>query len=119
MSWLGIPSDWVLTDTQAALFLGAPVIVSGEGPPDFYVPQPSMVDLAISHFGRARGEPAATVRAVRFAGIRDTEPFRLTPSGFRVAHPVVVALDLAQDRSRGRQIVEEWDPTPLGVERVW
>jgi hypothetical protein len=119
LSWLGLPGDWVLTDTQAALFLGAPVFVATDGPPDFYVPQPSIVDLALSHFGPARGAPAATVRAIRYAGIRDAEPFRSTPAGFRVAHPVVVALDLAHDRARGREIVESWDPTSLGLDRVW
>ncbi|MGQ0826658.1 MAG: hypothetical protein ACT4OX_16795 [Actinomycetota bacterium] len=119
LSWLGLPVDWVLTDTQAALFLGAPLLVSGEGPPDFYLPAPSIVDLALSHFGPARGEPAATVRPIRYAGIHEAVPFRSTPAGFRVAHPVVVALDLAQDRARGREIVEGWDPSPVGVERVW
>lgn len=119
LSWLGIPTDWVLTDTQAALLLGSPVIASGEGPPDFYVPQPSMVDAAAAHFGPARSQPAATVRAVRFAGVHAPAPFSRTAAGFAVAHPVVVALDLAHDRSRGREIVEGWDPAPLGVIRVW
>jgi len=127
LSWLGLPADWVLTDTQAALLLGAPLIASTEGPPDFYVPQPSIVDAAVAHFGPARGQPAATVRPTRYAGIYPTrpagipadEPFRRTPSGIRVAHPVVVALDLAHDRARGREVVETWDPTPLGVIRVW
>lgn len=119
LTWLGLPSDWVLTDTQAALILGAPVIVTGDGPPDFYVPQPSIVDLAVSHFGAAHSEPAATVRSSRYAGIHDADPYRRTLNGFPVAHPVVVALDLAHDRARGREIVEGWDPTPLGLDRVW
>jgi hypothetical protein len=119
LSWLGLPADWVLTDTQAALLLGAPVIASAEGPPDFYVPQPSIVDAAVAHFGPARGQPAATVRPIRHAGIYAEEPFQRTPSGIPVAHPVVVALDLAHDRARGREVVEAWDPTPLGVVRVW
>lgn len=119
LSWLGLPSDWVLTDTQAALLLGAPVVASADGPPDFYVPQPSFVDLAMSHFGSARGDAAATVRPIRYAGIHEAEPFRTTAAGFRVAHPVVVALDLAHDRARGREIVDAWDPAPLMVERVW
>jgi hypothetical protein len=117
--WLGLPGDWVLTDTQAALILGAPVIASSDDPPDFYMPQRSMVDAAISHFGPSRGQPAATVRLARYAGIHTTEPFRRTKSGIAVAHPVVVALDLAHDRARGREMVESWDPAPLGVTRVW
>lgn len=119
LSWLGLPTDWVLTDTQAALLLGAPVIASSDGPPDFYVPQPSMVEAAVSHFGPARGQPAATVRPIRYAGVHTEAPFHRNPSGIQVAHPVVVALDLAHDRARGREVVEVWDPTALGVTRVW
>lgn len=119
LSWLGLPREWVVTDTQAALVLGAPLIASSEGPPDFYVPQPSMVDAAVSHFGPGRGRPAATVRPIRFAGIHSESAFRRTSAGIQVAHPVVVALDLARDRARGREVVEAWDPTPLGVARVW
>lgn len=119
LSWLGLPTDWVLTDTQAALLLGAPVIASSDGPPDFYVPQPSMVEAAVSHFGPARGQPAATVRPIRYAGVHTEAPFQRNPSGIQVAHPVVVALDLAHDRARGREVVEVWDPTALGVTRVW
>lgn len=119
LSWLGLPSDWVLTDTQAALVFGAPVIASNDGPPDFYVPQASMVDAAVSHFGPSRGQAAATIRPIRYAGIHATEPFQRTRAGIQVAHPVVVALDLAHDRARGREMVEGWDPTQLGVTRVW
>ena len=37
-----------------------------------------------------------------------------------LAHPVVVALDLAVDRSRGRDVVDAWDvDAALGVQRVW
>jgi len=119
LSWLGLPTDWVLTDTQAALLLGAPVIASSDAPPDFYVPQASMVEAAVSHFGPARGQPAATVRPIRYAGVHTEAPFQRTASGIQVAHPVVVALDLAHDRARGREVVEAWDPTALGVTRVW
>jgi len=119
LSWLGLPGDWVLTDTQAALLLGAPVIASSDDPPDFYAPQASMLDAAVSHFGPSRGQPAATIRLARYAGLHTPEPFRRTKSGIAVAHPVVVALDLAHDRGRGREMVEGWDPAPLGVTRVW
>jgi hypothetical protein len=119
LSWLGLPADWVLTDTQAALVLGAPVIASREGPADFYVPQASAVDAAVAHFGPAHAPASATVRPIRYAGIYAEPPFQRTPSGIRVAHPVIVALDLAHDRARGREIVEAWDPSALGVARVW
>lgn len=118
LSWLGIPADWVLTDTQAAVLLGAPVIASATGPPDFYVSD-AVVDAAVAHFGPGRDQPAATIRPARYAGIHRLEPFRRTAGGFEIAHPVVVALDLAHDRARGREVVEAWDPGPLGVTRVW
>ena len=104
----------MLTDTQAALLLGAPVIASNDDPPDFYVPQAAVVEAAVSHFGPSRGQPAATIRPARYAGIHTAEPFRRTKSGIAVAHPVVVALDLAHDRARGREIVEAWDPKNVG-----
>jgi len=119
LSWLGLPDDWVLTDTQAALLLGAPVIASSAGPPDFYLPEPSTVAATVAHFGPANEQPAATVRPIRYTGIRPAKPFRRTAGGIQVAHPVVVALDLAHDRARGREIVEQWDPLRLGVTRVW
>jgi hypothetical protein len=39
LSWLGLPAEWVLTDTQAALLLGAPVIASSDGPPSTSPPR--------------------------------------------------------------------------------
>lgn len=119
LSWLGIPGDWVLTDTRAAVMLGAPLLAGTAVAPDFYVPQPSVVDSALSHFAGARADVAATVREIRYAGIHESEPFDRTAAGFGIAHPVVVALDLAIDRARGREVVESWDPTALGVTRVW
>lgn len=95
------------------------MIASSGGPPDFYVPQPSMVGAALAHFGPARDQPAATVRPIRYTGIHTPEPFRRMASGIQLAHPVVVALDLAHVRARGREMVEQWDPSPLGVTRVW
>ena len=84
------------------------MLVSGEGPPDFYVPQPSIVDLAVSHFGPARGEAAATIRPVRYAGIRDARPSdgRLqvsgsrTPSSSRSTLPRI-ALEAVRSSSHG------------------
>jgi hypothetical protein len=37
--------------------------------------------------------------------------------GYPVANQVVVALDLAQDRARGREVLENWDPKEST--RVW
>ncbi len=44
-------------------------------------------------------------------------PAELSHHGFAVANHIVVALDLAQDRGRGREILEGWDPE--GQVRVW
>ena len=40
-----------------------------------------------------------------------------TRDGFLVADGLIIALDLAQDRARGREILEGWDPQE--TVRVW
>ena len=44
-------------------------------------------------------------------------PAQLPDHDFPVANHVVVALDLAQDLGRGREILEGWNPE--GHVRVW
>lgn len=110
---------WALTDTLGALAWGMPVFVSGDYPPDFLVPSSLALDRAVSAFGRADdpSQRACTVslspvgyacrRRVRFAG----QPWP-------VANHVVVALDLARDRARGRQMIDGWEPGG-DVVRAW
>ncbi|MBV9662128.1 MAG: hypothetical protein JO337_13320 [Acidimicrobiales bacterium] len=110
--------DWVVSGDVAATTLGAPVVTGGTELPDIYVASP--VDL--SRALRTLGECPYDARAATVALAPTPLAARANPDGIRwrrwpVAHPVVVALDLAQDRSRGREILSQWSPD--GVVRVW
>jgi DNA-binding transcriptional ArsR family regulator len=115
---LGGDAGWALTDTLAARAWGMPVVVGSGYPPDFSVPSAAVLQRAVGQLGRAErvDERACTVAvapvplACRWRVDRPGEPWP-------VANHVVVALDVAQDPSRGREILERWDP--VEVARVW
>lgn len=112
---------WVLTDTVAAVALGAPVVAGSSAPPDLYLPDERSLSWLL---GRSVVAPdwsqrAATVAVAPTPLVCDPR-LRRTGDHWPLAHPVVVALDLATDRGRGRTVVEEWEPDPAsGVIRVW
>jgi hypothetical protein len=114
-------AGWAVTDTLAAAAYVAPVVVGSAYPPDFVVPSPHQVTRAQRVLGTAEGDDyGATVRVapvpwmcthrVDAADFADTE--------WPLAHPVFVALDLAADPGRGREVVEGWTP-PEPWRRVW
>jgi hypothetical protein len=115
--------QWVLSDTRAASAYGAPVAAGPAYPPDLYVPDQKALTWLMNRSVVAPdfSQRVATVAVVPTslaceARFRRRDPHEQWP----LAHPVVVALDLAVDRSRGREVVEQWDPDPsLDVERVW
>ncbi len=109
---------WALTDTLAAQAWGMPVVPGAGTPPDFYVA--TSRDLLIA---RARLQPTprfddrvctVSLPPVRLVGRRR---YRRPDVPWPVADHIVVALDLAQDRARGREILEHW--TPRELTRVW
>ncbi len=112
---------WALTDTMAAAAYGAPAGVRAGYPPDFYVPDKTTAHRAEALLGVPASEAArgATIRiapvpqvcSLRFPAPPDGPPWPL-------AHPLFVALDLAADPGRGREILEGWNP-PQEVTRVW
>lgn len=115
-------SGWALTDTVAALAYGAPVAVRADHPPDFHVPDHATLRRAVQLLGSA---PSATTRAARLR----VAPVSAVVCGHRIdgtpwnqewplAHPLFVALDLAQDPGRGREILDAWTP-PEPWRRVW
>lgn len=111
-------SGWSLTDTLAASYYGAPVVVGTGYPPDFYVPSEIVLRDAVNHFGLA---PTYEVRAcsVSVAHVKAaTAPRFDAATEFLLAHPLFVALELARDRARGREVLNEWDP-PEEFSRVW
>ncbi len=103
-----------LSGSRAAAALGAGVVVTSDWPLELYVADPwSLRNLASTPPpGRARVVGASLPAPAAFA-----LPSPRRRSGFPLAHPVVVALDLAQDRARGREVLDDWHPD--GVTRVW
>lgn len=101
----------VLTGTVAAAALGAPIAAATSSPPDLYVADAS----AVRALERRYGTSSAPSRAASVA-VEPTPLVTQTAEG-DLAHPLFVALDLAQDRARGREILEGWNPA--GDHRVW
>lgn len=117
-------SRWVVGDTRAASAFGAPVVAPPDYPPDLYVPDQKVLSWLLNRCELAPeyGRRVATVAVAPTPLVVDRRFRREDPSGgpWPLAHPVMVALDLAVDRSRGREVVEAWEPEPsLGVTRVW
>lgn len=120
--------SWVLTDAVAGVAAGVPLVVGGDHPPDLYVPDATVLGWLLGRVTLAPDvdQRAATVAVAPTPLVCDERLRRPGPPGGlggwdgAVAHPVVVALDLATDRSRGKEAVSQWDPDPaLGVTRVW
>ena len=103
-----------LSGSRAAAALGAGIVITGDWPLELYLADKwSLRTLASAPpSGRAR-VLGATLPAQAAFGLRS--PRRR--SGYPLAHPVVVALDLAQDRARGHEVLESWHPD--GFTRVW
>jgi hypothetical protein len=113
---------WALSDTLGAVTYGAPVATRADQPPDFYVPNAAIQRRALQSLGRApdHSHRAATIRiapvdAVCAARVDATS---WAAQKWPLAHPLFVALDLAVDPGRGREIIEGWTP-PERWHRVW
>jgi hypothetical protein len=118
-------AGWAVCDTVAANAYGAAAVVGGAFPPDFYVPSERIVRVARQVFGEAtfetRGSTVA-VPPVAWACRRRVDTVKLGRdhpwAEWPVVHPLFVALDLALDPSRGREILDGWTP-PEPFNRVW
>ena len=115
---------WAVGDTVAAQSWGAPVVAARNYPPDFFVPSERLLRLAVAKLGTAPSPDrrAATIAVAPAPGVcryrYSSTPHRRGALKYPVVHPVVVALDLARDPSRGREILDGWTP-PEGITRVW
>jgi hypothetical protein len=117
---------WALCDTLAANAFGAPAVVRGDYPPDFYVPDERTVRLA----RQILGDPTTSIQRAASVAISPASwvgrhrvalgvaTMRSEQPPWPAAHPVVVALDLSTDASRGREILADWQP-PEPFTRVW
>jgi len=113
---------WVVSGDVGAAAAGAHIVVTSGAPPDFYVPTQAVLRRALRRLGQCSyDERRATVALAPSPAVTAENHYvgsHRTPSlQWPIAHPVVVALDLAQDLSRGREILSEW--TPQGFRRVW
>ncbi|MBI4728352.1 MAG: transcriptional regulator [Acidobacteria bacterium] len=110
---------WALTDTQAARHYGAPVVVAGDQPPDFYVPSARALRDAVNQFGLAPVyEARACTVSIPPVGAAVCPRYRVADTIWPLAHPLFVGLELARDRSRGREILDGWTPH-VEFTRVW
>ncbi|WP_322750479.1 MULTISPECIES: helix-turn-helix domain-containing protein [unclassified Frankia] len=114
-------TGWALTDTTAAAAYGAPVAVRADQLLDFFVPDQAVLRRATTLLGAA-STPVQARAAVRVAPVAAvcTRRVDLPPERWQwpLAHPLFVALDLAQDLGRGREILDAWRPDPRWA-RVW
>ncbi|MBL7496127.1 transcriptional regulator [Frankia sp. CNm7] len=118
---LAAETGWALTDTTAAAAYGAPVAARADQALDFFVPDEVVLRRATTLLGTTATptRAAASVRAAPVAAVC-ARRFDLPGGGWRwpLAHPLFVALDLAQDEGRGREILDAWNPDPRWT-RAW
>lgn len=111
---------WALTDAAAAAAYGAPIAFREGQQLDFLVPDPTVVQRAVRLLGAAsRAEKGAI--SLRAAPVPVAVARRIDPDGaggWPLVHPLFVALDLAQDVGRGREILDSWNPDGRWS-RVW
>lgn len=113
---------WALGDTLAAVAYGAPVSIRSDQPLDFYVADQATRRRAVHLLGAARDHHSRAA-TVRVAPVPMVCAHRVDATGWAneewpLALPLFVALDLAQDPGRGREILDTWTP-PEPWRRVW
>jgi hypothetical protein len=106
-------STWTRTGNLAAAAYGAPIVVAEGGPLELYVPGPIDLTLAVRRYGGAEAGAGAAVVSVAPVGAVVEPPEAATEipqiAGWPAAPVLAVALDLAQDRARGREILSAWE----------
>lgn len=114
-------TGWALTDSAAAAAYGAPVAFRSGQVLHFYVPYESTVRRATTLLGSTTtaSQARATIRVAPVpAVVRRRVQAPTHAVEWPLAHPLFVALDLAQDVSRGREILDAWTPDVQWT-RVW
>lgn len=104
---------WKRSGTAAAIAYGAAIPTGGGEPIVLYVPGPVDLSIAARRFGSAQpGSGAAIVKVAPTsavtAGTRDGAAAPPDLDGWPAAPALAVALDLAQDRARGHQLLADW-----------
>jgi hypothetical protein len=113
---------WALTDSRAAAAYGAPIVIGSAYPPDFYVPDKVVAQRAIHLLNQAANSAArgARIRVAPTKAVCSRRVDLADEAGeeFPLAHPLFVALDLAADPTRGKEVLDGWTP-PREFTRVW
>lgn len=117
---------WAVRDVLAANAYGAFNVVRGDHPVDFYVPDERAVRVARRLYGDAVSvetrAASVAVAPVAWACRHRVDLSQTARAGaaahFGFVHPLIAALDLAIDASRGREVLAEWMP-PEPYVRVW
>ncbi len=111
------PDLYRLSGTLGAVWHQAPVVATADWPAELYVESQGELRSVLRTHGVPPGMPSAGRVAVCPSRFGWSVSAELPHHEFPVANHVVVALDLAQDRGRGREILEGWNPE--GHVRVW
>jgi len=111
------PDRFRLSGTEGAVVLGAPLATGGRGSsPRLYVADDTDLATVLGAYGAESGRTGSEI-AVCPSRFGFTLASPAASGGYVVAHQLIVALDLAQDRARGREVLEGW--TPEESPRVW
>jgi hypothetical protein len=106
-----LAASWRMTGTAAAAAYGAPLTSAGEGPLELYVTGPVELSIAVRRYGAAApGAGSAVIAVPPTSLVTERNEDEETPMIDRwpTAPLVAVALDVAQDTGRGREILEQW-----------
>lgn len=106
-----------LSGTLGAVWHEAPVVATADWPPELYVADQGDLRAVLRTYGAVPGTPAAGQVALCPSRYGWSVPAEVSHPEFPVANHIIVALDLARDRGRGREILEGWEPE--GHVRVW
>lgn len=113
---------WALGGDGAAAAWGAPVFASG-GRPWIWVPKEAGARRAERALASASWDDYSAVVAVPptllVCRYRLKPPSMIEPDYLPTTHPLFLALELAQDPARGREILDEWTPDDPEIHRVW
>lgn len=108
----------VVTGTRAAVALEAPLAATGDYPIHLLAVDERAYQRARLLGGEATGTPAATLTLAPTPLAVDAEFVGTTTvEGLPTAHPLFVALELADDPGRGAEALDAWSPE--GFDRVW
>jgi hypothetical protein len=124
-TWLARPPDpddhvpfdslapsWRMTGAPAAAAYGAPLAAAGKGALELYVIGPVEISIATRRYGAAApGSGSAVIAVPPTSLVNQRNEGDATPivEGWPAAPLVAVALDVAQDKGRGREILKEWE----------